>query len=52
MRLTSFACLLLVACATAKPVPQPLPPDPATLPPLPRSSLSAVLEHRTERAHR
>jgi hypothetical protein len=37
---------LVLACATAKPV--PLPPDPATLPPLPRSSLAAVLGHRGE----
>jgi hypothetical protein len=37
-------CLLGLACAAAKPV--PLPPDPATLSPLPRSSLAAVLAHR------
>lgn len=45
-RLAASLCLLGLSCATAKPV--PLPPDPATLPPLPRSSLSAVLGHRGE----
>ncbi len=45
-RLAPIACLLGLACATAQPV--PLPPDPATLPPLPRSSLAAVLGHRGE----
>src|SRR5579863_2986054 len=45
-RLAPTACLTALACATAKPV--PLPPDPATLPPLPHSSLAAVLSHREE----
>jgi hypothetical protein len=46
MRAYLALCVFGLACATAKPV--PLPPDPATLPPLPPSSLSAVLAHRGE----
>lgn len=47
LRLAPVIGLLGLACATAQPV-APLPPDPATLPPLPHSALAAVLGHRGE----
>jgi hypothetical protein len=56
MRATCLSSLLVLAlsqlvCASQPPPPQsiaPLPTDPAPLPPLPRSSIAAVVLHRAE----